>query len=168
MRVFVRVLAAICIVATLAMAAVVWFGWQHLTPEIVSLQVQAVKADANPELFEQLAGGWREATLAVDSFAEPRALEKGDCSLVTCTVRLDNRGFFPCEWPSLRLSPGEGDLFALLEERAGMLAAGSQGDLVLVFLHEGPLPKQWKVIVQGYVLGQKFEREAEGSPEEVL
>ena len=149
MRVFVRVLAAVCIAATLGMAAVVWFGWQHLTPGIVSMQVQAVKADANPEMFEQMTGGWREATLAVESFAEPRALEKEDCTLVTCTVRLDNRGFFPCEWPNLRLSPGEGDLFALLDERAGMLAAGSQGDLVLVFLHEGPLPNRCNVIVQG-------------------
>lgn len=64
-----------------------------------------------------------------------------DCTFLTYTVRLKNKGFFPAEWISLELTEAaQNDVLILPDDSRHMLAAGSMGDIQVTVLNRTNQP----------------------------
>lgn len=81
-----------------------------------------------------------------------------DCTFLTYTVRLKNKGFFPAEWISLELTEAaQNDVLILPDDSRHMLAAGSMGDIQVTVLNRTNQPDTARTLrVTCYVFGQKI------------
>lgn len=159
-----KALAILALVVTVAGAGVVLYALTMLAPQAVSVSVQRTPAASQQETFDALAAQVRAGTFAGRQYADMQELSAQDCTFLTYTVRLKNRGFFPAEWLSLIVQPkgqdtGEAyDVLQMADNRAYVLASGAQGDLGATILHAGNGEDAARQLaVTCYVFGQKVE-----------
>ena len=83
-------------------------------------------------------------------------LNAQDCTFMTVTVRLANKGFFPAEWISLQIQPEAGDVLQLDNNQANVLPSGSRGDIAATILHTGDAAGTRRAFgVTCYVFGRR-------------
>lgn len=122
-------LAIGALLLTVAAALVVLYGVSTLTPEVEAVSLAVSPAADAQETFEAALSAVERRTFTGRVLGDTQGLAAEDCVFCTYTVRLNNRGFFPAEWITLTVEPGEGDVLQLPDAAAHVLAARSRGDL---------------------------------------
>lgn len=152
-----KVLAIVVLIVTIAGAGTVLYGLNTLSPVVELAQANATPASQAQDIFDGVMGQVNHATFTGRVFAQPGALNSEDCTFLTYTVRLRNRGFFPAEWISLDVTPIEGDVLQLDNVQANVLGAGSRGDIAATILHAGDASQTQRAFtVTCYVFGRKI------------
>ena len=157
-----KVLAIVMLVITVAGAGVVLYGLTMLAPQAENVSVIATPAVQVQDTFDAVMAQLSDGTFAGKQHADAHGLLAQDCTFLTYTVRLANKGFFPAEWLNLQVAPkmaaGSADILQLADDRAYVLAAGTKGDLGATILcagDAGDTARQLKITC--YVFGQKVE-----------
>ena len=161
---FLKILAIVALVVTIAGAGAVLYGMTMLEPQVEHVSVVATPATEAQATFDALTQQVSLGTFAGTQFTDAAGLRAEDCTFLTYTVRLKNRGFFPAEWIMLSVEPRQSedglnrDVLQLADERAHVLSANSQGDLSATILHmgdAGDTARNLRIVC--YVFGQKVE-----------
>lgn len=155
-----KVLAIAALIITIAGAGAVLYGINTLEPVVEQTSVQITPAAQAQDIFDSVLAQVSSGTFTGRTFAQPGMLNSMDCTFVTYTVRLANKGFFPAEWVSLNVQPAEGDVLQLDNVQANVLSRGSRGDISATLLHMGDASQtQRNYIVECYVFGRKITLE---------
>lgn len=152
-----KVLAIAALIITIAGAGAVLYGIHTFEPVIEQVQVTVTPASQAQEIFDSVMAQVQNSTFTGRVFAQPAMPDSGDCTFLTYTVRLANKGFFPAEWIALNVTPVQDDLLQLDNVQANVLAAGSRGDIAATILHAGDASQTQRTFtVSGYVFGRKI------------
>lgn len=162
-----KILAIVVLLVTVAGAGAVLYGLNTLTPQVEQVTVTQTPASETRDAFDSIVTRLAEGTFAGTVFADTDGLSAEECTFVTYTVRLNNRGFFPAEWITLDISMAQasdgehGDVLQIGDSGAYVLAAGSRGDIsatLLTTLPDAQTPRS--LLITCYVFGQKLIFEA--------
>ena len=161
-RVF-KVLAIAALLITVLGAGAVLYSLTAFEPQVEYAAVTATPALHAQETFDALLEQVQSGTFAGTQFAQANSLSAEECTFLTYTVRLANKGFFPAEWITLQVEPwnpdGSGyDVLQLADARAHVLAANSEGDLSATILRAGDASQPARNLrIICYVFGQRVE-----------
>lgn len=156
-------LAIAVLLVTVAAAGAVLYGLHTMTPQVASVQVSAVPAVQAQDTYDEIMRQIDEGTFAGRVFAQTQGLYPQDCTFLTYTVRLRNRGFFPAEWVSVDVEPAQQaqlsyDVLQVGGNGANVLPAGSEGDLSATILRVGDASSTARNLrIVCYVFGQRME-----------
>lgn len=155
-----RITAIIVLAATLAGACVVLYGMKTMAPQVEQAWVTATPAVQAQEMFDAALAAAAQGTFDGRLYGDTAGLDAQNCTFLTYTVRLKNRGFFPAEWIALTVTPvhreNGRDVLALAQGGANVLTAGSRGDLSVTILTEGDASETQRTVeVSCYVFGKK-------------
>lgn len=151
-----KALAIAALLITIAGAGAVLYAVNTWEPVIVQAVVTAIPAEQAKEIFDAAASQVKHETFTGRAFAGVSGLEAQDCTFLTYTVRLKNRGFFPAEWITLDVQPAEGDVLQLDNVQANVLPSGTEGDIAATILHRGDASDTKRAfVVSAYVFGRK-------------
>ncbi|MFQ9805711.1 MAG: OmpA family protein [Christensenellales bacterium] len=158
---FMKILAILALVATIAGAGAVLYGINTLAPQVVQTAANVTEAQSVADTFDDMVTRLENGTFGGRIFGRTDDLRAEDCAFVTYTVRLQNKGFFPAEWISMELiEPKDGDVLALPDDSRHALAAGSVGDMQLTVLRRTDEEEQADTArtlrVTCYVFGRKI------------
>lgn len=152
-----RVLAIVVLIVTIAGAGAVLYGINTLAPVVEQTSVLVTPAAQAQEIYDAAVAQARDGTFTGRAFGGVAGLEAQDCTFLTYTVRLHNRGFFPAEWIALEVQPVDGDLLQLDNFQANVLPSGSRGDVAATVLHLGDAQDTQRAFtVSCYVFGRKI------------
>lgn len=155
-----KTLAIAVLIVTIIGAGTVLYGINTLAPVIEQTSVLATPAAQAQNIFDSVMAQTGKGTFTGRMFSQPGMLDANNCTFLTYTVRLANKGFFPAEWVSLDVHPVQGDLLQLDNVQANVLASGSRGDLSATILHEGDAGQtQRSYTINCYVFGRKITLE---------
>lgn len=161
-----RVLAIAALIVTIIGAGGVLYVMNTLSPVVEMAAVTATPAVQAQEIFDSVMQQVRDETFTGRVFENAVGLSPDNCTFLTYTVRLKNRGVFPAEWVSLDMHPvsnASGTTFDALQlDNSGgnVLLSGSVGDVNATLLHVGDASEmQRDYTVTCYVLGQKITLE---------
>ena len=159
-----KMLAIAALIVTILGAGAVLYGVNTFAPVVEWAQATATPARQAQEIFDSIAMQVENETFTGRVFGDTADLNAQDCTFLTYTVRLQNRGFFPAEWIALNVQPAEGDVLQLDNVQANVLASGSEGDIAATILHAGDAEDTRRAFtVSCYVFGKKVT--IEGSAE---
>ena len=158
-----KVLAIIALVATIAGAGAVLYALNTMSPAVEQVTVTATPAKQAQETFDAILSSIEAGTFAGRVYADAAELEAKDCTFMTYSVRLKNKGFFPAEWVSLAFVPREDvqnqtkDYLQVDNFGANVLASGSVGDINTTILTTID-PANTVARIEGtcYVFGQEI------------
>jgi len=152
-----KVLAIIVLLVTIAGAGVLLYAVDNLSPVVVQTDAVATPAQQAQDVFDATAEQLTRETFKGRVFGEAAGLDAQDCTFLTYTVRLHNKGFFPAEWVSLDIRPEEEDICQLDNYSANVLGSRMQGDIAATLLTRGDAANmQRSYTVTCYVLGRKI------------
>ena len=152
-----RVTAIVVLIVTIVGAGAVLYGINTLAPVIEQTSVLVTPAAQAQDIFDQAVAQVQSETFTGRVFSGVSGLHAQDCSFLTVTVRLTNRGFFPAEWIALDIMPEDGDVLQLDNVQANVLPSGSQGDIAATVLHAGSAEDTQRALtVSCYVFGRKI------------
>lgn len=155
-----RVLAIAVLIVTIAGAGAVLYGINTLAPAVEQTSVLVTPAAQAQEIFDSATAQVRDGTFTGRAFGSVSGLTAQDCTFLTYTVRLANRGFFPAEWIALEMQPADGDILQLDNFQANVLASGNRGDVAATVLHMGDAQNTQRAFtVSCYVFGRKITLE---------
>jgi len=155
-----KVLAIVVLIVTIAGAGAVLYGINTLSPVVEQVSVLATPAVQAQDVFDSVTAQLAHETFTGRVFSGETGLSAQDCTFLTYTVRLANKGFFPAEWISLVMQPVEGDILQLDNDQANVLASGTQGDIAATILHRGDAANtQRNYTIACYVFGRKITLE---------
>ena len=132
-----RALAIAALVVTILGAGAVLYGIERLEPVVEQVSVLVTPAVEAQDSFDELQRQTADGTFTGRVFGDMMGLNAQDCTFMTVTVRLANKGFFPAEWISLQIQPEAGDVLQLDNNQANVLPSGSRGDIAATILHTG-------------------------------
>ncbi|MBQ4266244.1 MAG: hypothetical protein IJB85_12095 [Clostridia bacterium] len=156
-----KVLAIAVLIVTIAGAGAVLYGINTLSPVVEQVSVLATPAVQAQDIFDSITAQLENDTFTGRVFSGEAGLSAQDCTFLTYTVRLANKGFFPAEWISLVMQPVEGDVLQLDNDQANVLPRGTQGDIAATILHRGDAADtQRRFTVTCYVFGRKITLES--------
>ena len=154
--------AIFALVVTLAGAGVFLYGVMTLTPAVVETTVTATPALQVQNVFDDAMDQVAKGVFTGRLYSNGAMPYAQDCTFLTYTVRLKNRGFFPAEWIALTVLPrqtgedGSCDVLALPDSGAYVLNAGSSGDLSATILTSGDASMTQRALeITCYVFGKK-------------
>lgn len=156
-----KALAIVALLITVAGAGAVLYGIRMMAPQVQQVSVSATPARDAQEIFDGVLDSVQNETFTGRVFGDPEGLQAEDCTFVTYTVRMANRGFFPAEWIELTATPraeGEGrDILQMPEDGGRVLTAGGVGDLSATLLVSGNAQDTRRTLeLTCYVFGQKI------------
>ena len=152
-----KMVAIAALIVTILGAGTVLYGINTLAPVVEQTTVLVTPAAQAQEIFELATAQVRDGTFTGRVFTDASGLNEQDCTFLTFTVRLANRGFFPAEWIALDVQPADGDVLQLDNVQANVLARGSRGDVAATILHAGDAQDTRRAFsVSCYVLGRKI------------
>ena len=156
-----KILAIAALLLTIAGAGVVLYAVNTLTPVVVQSGVVATPAANAQEIFDAVGAQLANETFTGRVFADAAGLQAQDCTFLTYTIRLENKGFFPAEWVSLDIHPIRSetaqDVYQMDNYSANVLGSRTQGDITATVLCQGDAAKTGRsYTVTCYVLGQKI------------
>jgi len=155
-----KMLAIAVLIVTIIGAGAVLYGINTLAPVVEQTSMLATPAEQAQDIFAGVMDQMSKGTFTGSVFAQPVMPDAKDCTFLTYTVRLANKGFFPAEWVSLNIMPVRGDLLQLDNVQANVLASGSRGDISATILHEGDAGQtQRDYTISCYVFGKKITLE---------
>ena len=151
-----KALAIAALIVTIAGAGAVLYGINTFAPVVEQASVLVTPAAQAQDIFDQATAQVRDGTFTGRVFGDAAGLDAQDCTFLTVTVRLANRGFFPAEWIALDVQPAEGDVLQLDNVQANVLPSSSQGDVSATILRAGnAADTQRAFTVSCYVFGRK-------------
>ena len=157
-----RILAVAVLLATVAGACVCLYGVKMMTPQVEQITVTATPAAQVQETYDGVLAALDQEMFTGRVYTDTAGISAQDCTFLTYTVRLKNRGFFPAEWISLTVIPreegadGSRDILMLPADSARVLGAGAMGDLAATVLTVGGQGETRRVLeVSCYVFGRK-------------
>ena len=159
MRTFLKILAILALIVTIAAAGAVLYALETRFPEVQVVYAKHEPAEDNRDHFDVFAAALAESTYGGRIFTEETVLDEKECNFLQCTLRLTNRCLFPMEWIQVELEPGEADILESRDENAHVLGAGASGDMSLEFLtgcNTFPVERTVKVIY--YLIGRPMEK----------
>ncbi len=149
-------LAIAALAATVIGAAAVLYAVKTMTPVVVSAAVNATPATDAQDVFDETLAQLERRTFTGRAFDFDGELRAQDCTFLTYTLRLQNRGFFPAEWITLTVEPKEGDALQLADPDAHVLPARGMGDLSATLLRAGDASDTLREAeIVCYVLGRR-------------
>ena len=152
-----KVLAIAALLVTIAGAGVLLYAVNSLSPVIVQTRMVATPAWQAQDVFDAAMAQLTNETFKGRVFGDAAGISEQDCTFLTYTVRLQNKGFFPAEWVSLDVHPQEGDICQLDNYSANVLGSRMQGDIAATLLTCSVAAKtQRGYTVTCYVLGRKI------------
>ena len=156
-----KVLAIAALLVTIAGAGALLYAVNNLSPVVVQTNAVLTPAQQAQDIFDVTAAQLANETFTGRVFGDTSGLDAADCTFVTYTVRLENKGFFPAEWVSLDIRPAQSesaqDVCQLDNYSANVLASRTQGDIAATVLVRGDAANaQRTYTVTCYVLGQKI------------
>ncbi len=152
-----KALAILALLVTVAGAGAVLYGINMMTPQVQQVSVAATPASEAREAFTGVRAALEDETFTGRVYADTGELREEDCTFLTYTVRLANRGFFPAEWIELTVLPGASEVLQLPDDGGRVLTAGSVGDLSATLLALGDGQDTRRTLeVSCYVFGQKI------------
>ena len=158
-----RYLAIIVLIVTIAGAGVCLYGVKMMTPQVEQVTVAATAAQQVQETFDGVLAALDQETFTGRVYSDTDGVSVQDCTFLTYTARLANKGLFPAEWISLTVLPrqegadGSRDILMLPEDSARVLGAGSRGDLSATILTVGGQGETQRTLeVSCYVFGKKI------------
>ena len=155
-----KALAIATLIVTIMGAGAVLYGINTFAPVIEQTSVLSTPAAQAQDVFNSAMEQVGKGTFTGRLFGQPDAPDAKDCTFLTYTVRLANKGFFPAEWISLDVQPVQGDLLQMDNVQANVLAAGSRGDLNATILHVGDAGETARAYtIHCYVFGRKITLE---------
>ena len=150
-------LAIAALIVTIIGAGALLYAINTLEPVVEQSSVAVIPASQAQDVFDTALSQVRSETFTGRVFGDASGLAAQDCSFLTYTVRLRNRGFFPAEWITLDVQPVEGDVLQLDNVQANVLASGVQGDIAATVLHAGDASATQRTFtVNCYVFGRKI------------
>ena len=156
MNAIMKGLAIAALLVTVLGAGVVLYGLQTMTPQVEMAVAAVTPASDAQDVFDDALRRIENRTFTGRVIADASGLSAEDAAFVTYTVRLNNRGFFPAEWITLTVVPGDGDILQLPDESAHVLTAGSRGDLSATILRAGDAGDTARELeLVCYVLGRR-------------
>ncbi|MBP3428746.1 MAG: hypothetical protein J6M47_10875 [Clostridia bacterium] len=161
MRQALRITAIFVLVVTLIGAGVFYYGIRTMTPAAEQISVTATPAVQQQAVFDAVMAQAAQQTFTGRLYGDALDLQAQDCTFLTYTVRLKNRGFFPAEWIALTVLPRMEDetgrdVLALPDAGAYVLHAGTEGDLSATILTTGDAQNTQRTLeVSCYVFGRK-------------
>ncbi|MDO5378228.1 MAG: hypothetical protein Q4G52_07835 [Clostridia bacterium] len=153
-----KALAIAALLVTVAGACAVLYGVNMMTPQAQQVLVSATPASQAQEVFDNVQSDLENGTFTGRVYGATDNLRAEDCTFLTYTVRLANRGFFPAEWIEMTVIPSEGggDVLQLPEDGGRVLAAGGVGDLSATLLTRADAQDERRTLeVSCYVFGKK-------------
>ena len=108
-----KILAIAVLIVTIAGAGAVLYGIRTLSPVVEQVYVTVTPAGDAQDVFDGALAQVADGTFTGRVFSAGAAPDAEECTFLTYTVRLANRGFFPAEWVSLDVQPVEGDVLQL-------------------------------------------------------
>lgn len=152
-----KVLAIAVLIVTIIGAGAVLYGINTLSPVVEQASVLTTPAAQAQDVFDSVVAQVGSGTFTGRVFEDVHGLSAQDCTFLTYTVRLANKGFFPAEWIALDVQPVSGDVLQLDNYQANVLASGSQGDIAATILHTGDAANTQRAFtVSCYVFGKKI------------
>jgi len=156
-----KALAIAALLVTIMGAGALLYAVNNLSPVAVMTNVTVTPAQQAQEIFDQAAAQLANETFTGRVFGDTAGLDAQDCTFLTYTVRLENKGFFPAEWVSLDVHPvsdaAAQDVCQLDNYSANVLGSRTQGDIAATLLTRGDAANtQRTYTVTCYVLGQKI------------
>lgn len=155
-----KVLAIVVLLVTIAGAGALLYAVNNLSPVVVQTGVVATPALEAQEIFDQATAQLASETFTGRVFSGAAGLDAQDCTFLTYTVRLENKGFFPAEWVSLDIHPASDgtsqDVCQLDNYSANVLTSRTQGDIAATVLTRGEGLHKRAYTVTCYVFGQKI------------
>jgi len=140
-------------------AAIGGVGYLYMTSSVVvaALDVFAVEADTQPELFAALKSQVESGSVIGTAYTGQTAL--GDASgyqFLTYTVRLKNNCFVTADMVELQVTPMEGDVLQIGDFQPKALQAQTTGDLQAVILTDIHMHATRELNVTYYIWGMPF------------
>ena len=157
MRMFFKILAILCLLATIAMAGVILFAVNNHEPVITEVRAQKVDKEA-----EYVALTWQKIekkTFEGRTFAQT-LLPEEEAGAVDLTLRISNPGLLPMEWIAVGLVPGEADLAEETDSGAYVLSPRAQGEMHLRRISRDGTGSA-RVWISYYLYGHPFRVERE-------
>lgn len=152
-----KALAIVALLVTVAGAGAVLYGLNMMTPQVQQVSVAATPAGEAREVLGDVRSALEDETFTGRVYGDTQELRAEECTFLTYTVRLANRGFFPAEWIELTIIPGENDVLQLPDDGGRVLTAGGVGDLSATLLVRGDAQDTRRTLqVSCYVFGQKI------------
>lgn len=159
-----KALAIFALLATVAGACAVLYGLNTMTPQVQQVARVATPAAQAQEVFDGVLRALDEQTFTGRVYGETDGLSAQDCTFLTYTARLSNRGFFPAEWIEMTVVPAgrETDVLELPADSGCVLPAGGVGDLSTTLLVRGDgQDARHTLEVSCYVFGRKITFQVE-------
>ena len=156
-----KALAIAALLVTILGAGALLYAINNLSPVVVQTNVTLTPAQQAQDIFDMTTAQLANETFTGRVFGDAPSLNAQDCTFVTYTVRLENKGFFPAEWVSLDVHPAQGedvlDICQLDNYNANVLASRTQGDIAATVLTKGDAAgTQRTYTLTCYVFGQKI------------
>lgn len=153
--------AILALLVTIAGAGVVLYAVNTMAPVVVQSSVTATPAMQAREAFDAAAAQLAQETFTGRVFDGAAALDVQNCTFLTYTVRLENKGLFPAEWVSLDMHPLQSDaaqdICQLDNYSANVLASRTQGDIAATVLCQGDTSgTRRSYTLTCYVFGRKI------------
>ena len=158
-----KALAIAALVVTIAGAGAVLYALNTMSPVVEQVSVSATPAEQAQDAFDAILREIDAGTFEGKIYADAGNLNARDCTFMTYSLRLKNRGFFPAEWVSLSFIPREDvqnqtkDYLQIDNFGANVLASGSTGDINTTILTTID-PANTVARIEGlcYVFGQEI------------
>lgn len=155
-----KALAIVVLIVTIIGAGAALYGIKTIAPVVEQVSVLATPAQQAQDIFDGVLAQVENETFTGRVFSGTQGISAQDCTFVTYTVRLANRGFFPAEWVSVQIVPAQGDVLQLDNVQANVLASGSRGDIAATILHAGDAADTQRAYeITCYVFGRKITLE---------
>lgn len=157
-----KIIAIVVLLVTIAGTGAALYAVNTMTPQVESVGVVVTPALEAEGTFDSVMEQLTQETFTGRVYSDTTGLRAQDCSFVTYTVRLDNRGFFPAEWIALTVVPSaqqteeSRDILMMPESGAYALYAGSRGDLTATILTTGNPQQTRELEISCYVFGRKI------------
>ena len=152
-----RIVAVILLFATLFVG--VYFGYCYigLAMQIESVTAEWTSADGDMETYSHIERQIEEGFFSGKLYADPPLPGASEAAFLTLTVRMNNRGLLDQDWIEIHVTPKEGDIALLAQERTPTLAANTRADFSVTLLARPGLDEKRELRVSYYVLGRKYE-----------
>jgi len=152
-----RVIAVVLMVITLFVG--VYFGYCYIgiPMQIDSVTAEWMRASDAAETFSHIERQVAEGFFSGKLYADPPLPEVSELAFLTLTVRMSNKGLLDQDWIELHVTPIEGDVAQLSQERTPTLAANTRADFSTTLLTGLDAEENREIRVTYYVLGRRYE-----------
>ncbi len=140
-------------------ASIVGVGYLYMTASVavVGLDVIAVEASTQPELFNQLKSQVESGSVLGTAYTSQSWLEAASAyQFLTYTVRLQNNTFVTADMVELQVTPMSGDVLQIGDYTPKALQSHATGDIQATILTDAAMHATRELNVTYYIWGMPF------------